>query len=136
VIVSGTPALAQLPPGDVQALLRRTGTPAQTEHTIAEPGLFADVLDRVRVQGLCDGRRLRTPAELAELFDRHGLRNQDICGFKPKDPRSLIKVTLARRRGQITDEEIPPIVGFILAPHGGPVVTYLGYARKVREPGA
>lgn len=61
-----------------------------------------------------------------------GLRNQDICGFKPKDPRSLVKATLARRRGQITDEEIPPIVGFILAPHASPVVTYLGYARKVQ----
>jgi 2-polyprenyl-6-hydroxyphenyl methylase/3-demethylubiquinone-9 3-methyltransferase len=56
---------------------------------------------------------------------------QPICGFKPKDPRSLIGATLARRRGQMTDEKIPPIVCFILAPHGSPVVTYLGYASKV-----
>ena len=62
----------------------------------------------------------------------HGLRNQDICGFKPTDARSLIRATLARRRGQITDEEIPPIVGFTLTPHGRPVVTYLGYACKAR----
>ncbi|MCW2879676.1 MAG: Transcriptional regulator, IclR family [Sphaerisporangium sp.] len=47
----GKAILARLPPIDVQALLRRTGMPAQTEHTITEPGLFAEVLDRVRVQG-------------------------------------------------------------------------------------
>jgi 2-polyprenyl-6-hydroxyphenyl methylase / 3-demethylubiquinone-9 3-methyltransferase len=51
---------------------------------------------------------------------------------KPKNLRSLITATLARRRGRITDEEIPPIVTFILAPRGTPVVTYLGYARKRR----
>jgi 2-polyprenyl-6-hydroxyphenyl methylase/3-demethylubiquinone-9 3-methyltransferase len=70
-------------------------------------------------------------AELAALLDRHGLRNRDICDFKPKSPRSLITAILARRRGRITDEEIPPIVSFILSPHSRPVVTYLGYARKV-----
>jgi len=69
-------------------------------------------------------------AEMTALLDRHGLRSQDICGFKPADARSLVKATLARRRGRITDEEIPPIVGFVLHPHGRPVVTYLGYARK------
>jgi 2-polyprenyl-6-hydroxyphenyl methylase/3-demethylubiquinone-9 3-methyltransferase len=92
-------------------------------------------LTRIMPPGRYAAARLRTPAELVALLDRHGLRNQDICGFKPKDPRSLIKATLARRRGQITDEQIPPIVGFILAPHSRPVVTYLGYARKVRESG-
>jgi 2-polyprenyl-6-hydroxyphenyl methylase / 3-demethylubiquinone-9 3-methyltransferase len=87
---------------------------------------------RIMPPGRYAAARLRPPAELAALLDRHGLRNQDICGFKPTEPRSLISATLARRRGQITDEEIPPIVGFILAPHGSPVVTYLGYARKVQ----
>ena len=87
---------------------------------------------RIMPPGRYTAARLRTPAELTALLDRHGLHNQDICAFKPKDPRSLVKATLARRRGQITDEEIPSIVGFTLARHGRPVVTYLGYARKVR----
>jgi 2-polyprenyl-6-hydroxyphenyl methylase/3-demethylubiquinone-9 3-methyltransferase len=87
---------------------------------------------RIMPRGRYAAARLRTPAEMVALLDRHGLRNEDICDFKPKDPRSLIRAVLARRRGQITDEEIPPIVGFVLAPHGSAVVTYLGYARKVR----
>jgi 2-polyprenyl-6-hydroxyphenyl methylase/3-demethylubiquinone-9 3-methyltransferase len=90
---------------------------------------------RIMPRGRYAAARLRTPAEMVALLDRHGLHNQDICGFKPKDARSLIKAVLARRRGQITDEEIPPIVGFILAPHGRPVVTYLGYAAKSGSPG-
>jgi 2-polyprenyl-6-hydroxyphenyl methylase/3-demethylubiquinone-9 3-methyltransferase len=85
---------------------------------------------RIMPPGRYAAARLRTPAEVVALLERHGLRNQDICAFKPKDPRSLVKATLARRRGQITDEEIPPIVGFVLDPRGRPVVTYLGYARK------
>jgi len=89
-------------------------------------------ITRIMPPGRYAAARLRTPAEVVALLDRHGLRNQDICGFKPTDARSLIRATLARRRGQITDEEIPPIVGFVLAPHGRPVVTYLGYARKER----
>jgi 2-polyprenyl-6-hydroxyphenyl methylase / 3-demethylubiquinone-9 3-methyltransferase len=87
---------------------------------------------RIMPPGRYAAARLRPPAELAALLDRHGLRNQDICEFRPKNPRSLITATLARRRGRITDEQIPPIVTFILAPHGSPVVTYLGYARKRR----
>jgi 2-polyprenyl-6-hydroxyphenyl methylase/3-demethylubiquinone-9 3-methyltransferase len=74
--------------------------------------------------------RLRTPAEVTELLERHGLRNEDICGFKPKNARSLIRATLARRRGEIGDEDIPAMVGFVLVPDGRPLVTYLGYARK------
>ncbi|HEY1624363.1 MAG TPA: methyltransferase domain-containing protein [Streptosporangiaceae bacterium] len=85
---------------------------------------------RIMPAGRYAAARLRPPAELAALLNRHGLRNQDICEFRPKDPRSLVKATLARRRGRITDEEIPPIVAFVLAPDGSPVVTYLGYARK------
>jgi IclR family transcriptional regulator, acetate operon repressor len=47
----GKALLAHLPPGDVHALLRRTGMPAQTEHTITEPSRFAEEIDRVRAQG-------------------------------------------------------------------------------------
>jgi IclR family acetate operon transcriptional repressor len=47
----GKAMLAHLPPDDVQALLGRTGMSPQTEHTITEPGRFAQVLNRVRDQG-------------------------------------------------------------------------------------
>jgi 2-polyprenyl-6-hydroxyphenyl methylase/3-demethylubiquinone-9 3-methyltransferase len=87
---------------------------------------------RIMPPGRYAAGRLRPPAELKALLDRRGLRNQDICEFRPKDPRSLIRATLARHRGRVTDEEIPPIVDFILAPHGSPVVSYLGYARRNR----
>jgi 2-polyprenyl-6-hydroxyphenyl methylase/3-demethylubiquinone-9 3-methyltransferase len=87
-------------------------------------------MTRIMPPGRYAAARLRTPAELTAMLSRHGLHNEDICGFKPKDPRSLVKATLARRRGQITDEEIPPIVDFVLDPRGRPLVTYLGYARK------
>jgi 2-polyprenyl-6-hydroxyphenyl methylase/3-demethylubiquinone-9 3-methyltransferase len=86
-------------------------------------------MTRIMPPGRYTAARLRTPAELAEALHRNGLRGEDICGFKPKDPRSLVKAVLARRRGEITDEEIPPIVDFVLAPDSRPVVTYLGYAR-------
>lgn len=88
-------------------------------------------MTRVMPAGRYAGARLRPPAELVAVLDRYGLRNEDICGFKPKDPRSLIKATRARRRGQISDEQIPAIVDFVLAPDSRPLVTYLGYARKL-----
>ncbi|HEX5994789.1 MAG TPA: IclR family transcriptional regulator [Jiangellales bacterium] len=47
----GKALLAHLPSGDVQALLKRTGMPAQTEHTITEPSRFAEEIDQVRAQG-------------------------------------------------------------------------------------
>ncbi|MBV6703061.1 class I SAM-dependent methyltransferase [Kitasatospora aureofaciens] len=74
--------------------------------------------------------RLRTPAELTAALARHGLHNRDICDFKPRDPRTLIQAILARRAGRITDDEIPPLVDFVLSPAARPVVTYLGHARK------
>jgi 2-polyprenyl-6-hydroxyphenyl methylase/3-demethylubiquinone-9 3-methyltransferase len=88
-------------------------------------------MTRIVPPGRYAAARLRTPAELADVLDRHGLHNEDICGFKPKNPLNLIKATLARRSGRITDEDIPPIVDFVLTPDGRPVVTYLGYARKL-----
>jgi 2-polyprenyl-6-hydroxyphenyl methylase / 3-demethylubiquinone-9 3-methyltransferase len=74
--------------------------------------------------------RLRPPAELGALLAAHGLRNEQVCAFKPKDPRNLIKATIARRQGKITDDQLPPLVDMVLEPDGAPVVTYLGYARK------
>jgi IclR family acetate operon transcriptional repressor len=55
----GKALLAHLPPGDVHALLGRTGMPAQTEHTITEPIRLAAEIDRVRTQGyaLDDGEQ-------------------------------------------------------------------------------
>ncbi|MEU5031288.1 class I SAM-dependent methyltransferase [Streptomyces milbemycinicus] len=87
-------------------------------------------MTRIMPPGRYAAERLRTPAEMTEALRRHGLRNEDICDFKPRDPRSLVKATMDRRRGRITDEEIPPIVDFVLAPDTRPQVTYLGYARK------
>jgi 2-polyprenyl-6-hydroxyphenyl methylase / 3-demethylubiquinone-9 3-methyltransferase len=87
-------------------------------------------MTRIMPAGRYSAARLQVPAELTAALGRHGLANEDICGFKPKNPKSLIKATLARRRGQITDEEIPAIVRFLLAPQNRPVVTYLGYARR------
>ncbi|MES4908788.1 MULTISPECIES: methyltransferase domain-containing protein [unclassified Streptomyces] len=87
-------------------------------------------MTRIMPPGRYAAARLRTPAELTEALRRHGLRNEDVCDFQPRDPRGLVKATMARRRGRITDEEIPPIVDFVLAPDARPQVTYLGYARK------
>ncbi|WP_232666222.1 IclR family transcriptional regulator [Pseudonocardia sp. TRM90224] len=47
----GKALLAQLPPDDVLALLRRTGMAAQTPHTITEPARLAAELERIRQQG-------------------------------------------------------------------------------------
>ncbi|MEU1663839.1 methyltransferase domain-containing protein [Streptomyces sparsogenes] len=88
-------------------------------------------MTRIMPPGRYTAARLRTPAELTAALARHGLRHEGVCDFKPRDPRGLIKATMARRRGRITDEEIPPMVDFVLAPDARPQVTYLGHARKV-----
>jgi 2-polyprenyl-6-hydroxyphenyl methylase/3-demethylubiquinone-9 3-methyltransferase len=41
-------------------------------------------MTRIMPAGRYAAARLRTPAELAEALARHGLRNEDICDFKPK----------------------------------------------------
>ncbi|RNF88008.1 methyltransferase domain-containing protein [Streptomyces botrytidirepellens] len=87
-------------------------------------------LTRIMPTGRYTAARLRTPAELAAALDRHGLRNEDICDFRPRDPRGLIRATVARRRGRITDDQIPPLADFVRAPDARPRVTYLGYALK------
>ncbi|WP_405589277.1 IclR family transcriptional regulator [Streptomyces sp. NBC_01190] len=47
----GKALLADLPAGEVRALLARTGMPAATEHTITEPDLFIAELERIRDRG-------------------------------------------------------------------------------------
>jgi len=47
----GKALLALIDPADVQALLRRTGMHAHTEHTITDPQAFAAVLEQVQEQG-------------------------------------------------------------------------------------
>jgi hypothetical protein len=76
------------------------------------------------------GRPLLVPlADEDILLDQPGQPGrEDLAG----NPEIMGEVIKPGDPGQITDEEIPPIVGFVLAPHGRPVVTYLGYARKER----
>jgi 2-polyprenyl-6-hydroxyphenyl methylase/3-demethylubiquinone-9 3-methyltransferase len=74
--------------------------------------------------------RLRPPAELQALLAAHGLRSEQVCEFRPRNPLNLVKATIARRKGKITDDRIPQLVDMVLVPDGPPVVTYLGYARK------
>lgn len=87
-------------------------------------------MTRIMPAGRYAASRLRTPAEVAALLARHGLRNADTCDFKPRTVRSLIAAVLARRRGRITDDEVAHMVDFELSPDASPLVTYLGYARK------
>ena len=47
----GKALLAQLPPGEADALLARTGLPAQTPHTITDPAELLKQLKQIRVQG-------------------------------------------------------------------------------------
>ncbi|MFD3842508.1 class I SAM-dependent methyltransferase [Streptomyces sp. NPDC058642] len=72
--------------------------------------------------------RLRRPAELAQALDRAGLSAKDVSAFKPCDVRSLMRATRGRRRGTLTDEQLPELVDMVLEPDGNPVVTYLGHA--------
>jgi 2-polyprenyl-6-hydroxyphenyl methylase/3-demethylubiquinone-9 3-methyltransferase len=87
-------------------------------------------MTRIMPRGRYAAERLRPPGELVDLLAVHGLPNDDICGFKPKDPRNLVRAVLARRRGEITDDEVAPLVDFVLDPDGPPLVTYLGHARR------
>ena len=85
---------------------------------------------RIMPPGRYRAERLRPPQEVAEALARAGLTSEDVCGFAPRDGRALVSSVLARRRGRITDDEIPAVVGFELTPGHAPVVTYLGSARK------
>ncbi|GAA2954943.1 hypothetical protein GCM10010446_44940 [Streptomyces enissocaesilis] len=83
---------------------------------------------RIMPRGRYAAHRLRRPAELAEALDRAGLSAKDVSAFKPRDARSLVRATRGRRRGTLTDDQLPELVDMVLEPEGNPVVTYLGYA--------
>ncbi|MET8622545.1 class I SAM-dependent methyltransferase [Kitasatospora sp. NPDC004669] len=105
-------------------------------------GAFQAVpMTRIMPPGRYAAARLRTPAEIADGLARHGLCNRDIREFKPRNPLNLVRAVRARRSGQISDEEIPPLVDFVLSPAVRPLVTYLGRAvkggdRRARQSGA
>jgi 2-polyprenyl-6-hydroxyphenyl methylase / 3-demethylubiquinone-9 3-methyltransferase len=83
---------------------------------------------RIMPRGRYAAHRLRRPAELAEALDRAGLSAQGVSAFRPRDVRSLVRATRGRRRGTLTDEQLPELVDMVLEPEGSPVVTYLGHA--------
>ncbi|MFC8225202.1 methyltransferase domain-containing protein [Streptomyces sp. NPDC057287] len=83
---------------------------------------------RIMPHGRYAAHRLRRPAELAEALDRAGLSARGLAAFKPRDVRSLMRATRGRRRGTLTDEQLPALVDMVLEPEGRPMVTYLGYA--------
>ncbi len=83
---------------------------------------------RIMPRGRYAAHRLRRPVELAESLDRAGLSAKDVTGFKPRDVRSLVRATRGRRRGTLTDDQLPELVDMVLEPEGNPLVTYLGYA--------
>ncbi|MFJ6752878.1 class I SAM-dependent methyltransferase [Streptomyces sp. NPDC091266] len=83
---------------------------------------------RIMPRGRYAAQRLRRPAELAEALDRAGLSAKDVSAFKPRAVRSLVRATRGRRRGTLTDDQLPELVDMVLQPEGSPVVTYLGYA--------
>jgi 2-polyprenyl-6-hydroxyphenyl methylase/3-demethylubiquinone-9 3-methyltransferase len=85
---------------------------------------------RIMPPGRYRAARLRPPRELADALGGSELVSEDVCAFQPRSARALIAAVLARRRGRITDEEIPSVVEFDLAPDHRPLVTYLGSARK------
>ncbi|MFE3380438.1 class I SAM-dependent methyltransferase [Streptomyces anulatus] len=83
---------------------------------------------RIMPRGHYAAHRLRRPAQLAEALDRAGLAARDVSAFKPRDVRSLVRATRGRRKGTLTDDQLPELVHMLLEPEGSPVVTYLGYA--------
>lgn len=84
---------------------------------------------RIMPRGRYAAARLRTPEEVAAALAAHGLRNEEICSFKPANVLDLVRATVARRKGKIDDKAIPSVTRFVLEPEGRPIVTYLGHAR-------
>jgi len=92
-------------------------------------GLQALPFTRIMPHGRYTAARLRTPEEVTAVLAAHGLRNEDVCSFKPKNVLDLVRASVARRQGKIGDEAMPGMTSFVLEPEGKPIVTYLGYAR-------
>ncbi|GAA2098650.1 hypothetical protein GCM10009801_69840 [Streptomyces albiaxialis] len=91
---------------------------------------------RIMSRGRYAAHRLRRPAELAEALGRAGLAPGGVTAFKPRDVRSLARATRGRRRGTVTDGQLPGLVGMVLVPEGRPLVTYLGHAVRADAAGA
>lgn len=87
---------------------------------------------RIMPPGRYAAERLRTPDEMAAALTRHGVDPGAVRAFKPRRVRSLVTATRARRRGEITDAELPELVDMVAEPDGKPVVTYLGYGVRTR----
>ncbi|UCM87926.1 class I SAM-dependent methyltransferase [Streptomyces marincola] len=85
---------------------------------------------RIVPPGRYAAARLRRPADLSAAMERHGLRSEDVCGFRPTSVTGLVKTIRARKSGAITTEEMAPRVAFRLEPGHRPLVTYLGRARR------
>ncbi|MFE0173175.1 class I SAM-dependent methyltransferase [Streptomyces sp. NPDC059002] len=91
---------------------------------------------RIMPRGRYAAHRLRRPADLARSLGRAGLAAKDVSAFKPRGVRSLVRAVRGRRRGTLTDAQLPELVDMVLEPEGSPVVTYLGYAVRSRAQSA
>jgi 2-polyprenyl-6-hydroxyphenyl methylase/3-demethylubiquinone-9 3-methyltransferase len=91
---------------------------------------------RIMPPGRYAADRLRPPAEVRAVLAAHGLRSEDVCGFKPASIGRLVSAVLRRRRGRLTDAETGPLTGFVLDRKGPPIVPYLGWASKPGAEGA
>ncbi|MDI6104624.1 methyltransferase domain-containing protein [Actinoplanes sp. NEAU-A12] len=95
-------------------------------------GLFQGLpATRIMPPGRYAAPRLRPPEEVIDALHRHGLTSEDVRGFKPGNPVDLVKAVFARRSGRICDDDVAPMVNFVLEKPGTrPLVTYLGCARR------
>ena len=122
-------AAAVLAPGGV--LFYDTVTPTPLGRVVYL-GLFQGLsATRIMPPGRYAAERLRRPEEVVAALRGHGLTSEDVRGFKPSNPLNLVKAVFARRSGRISDDDVAPMVDFVLEKPGArPVVTYLGCARR------
>jgi 2-polyprenyl-6-hydroxyphenyl methylase/3-demethylubiquinone-9 3-methyltransferase len=75
--------------------------------------------------------RLRPPEALGAALAAHGLRQDEVRGFRPASPFRLLRALLLARRGGIDDAALAQLAGMHLAPAGErPEVTYVGFGTK------